>query len=166
MATDVAVFAACVSVGSGVNREQVGGNPVADVQQDLIRASAVARLSRIASGLMVQRDVSTADRHWFAELLYPVANQSTANARLQTTEVSFTEASAILEVLLQDYDIDHDEDRLEREIKLLIRLRGELEQATPHNEELVRCALRFTKRLTDYFLAAVSPSAPGSSLAG
>jgi hypothetical protein len=134
---------------------------VPDIQEQLIRASAVARLGRIVHGLEGRNRITGDERRWFAELLYPLSINESGSARLASSpDVSRAEGSAMLEIL-QGYLAEHaDVTRLQKYILLLGRLRTRLLEDASIEEELVGPALEVARRLRSHFIGFESPTNP------
>jgi hypothetical protein len=78
-----------------------------EIQEQLIRASAVARLEEIIRELRNARttdELEPGARAWFVELLHPLSSTAGGVSRLTTsTEVSRVEGSAVLEILSREF---------------------------------------------------------------
>jgi hypothetical protein len=135
---------------------------VPDIQEQLIRASAVARLGRIVQELERRKLIAAEERRWFAELLHPLAPNDSGSARLvSSSAVSRAEGGAMLEIL-QEYLLEHqDTDDLHKYIHLLGRLRSRLlAEDASLEEELVTPALEVARRLRSHFLGFETPTNP------
>lgn len=134
-----------------------------EIQEQLIRASAVARLEEIIRELPNARTTDELEpgvRAWFVELLHPLSSTAGGASRLTTsTEVSRVEGSAVLEILSREFAADRPlaEKLFGDIVSLLSRL---VEPSAVLGVETRASALDVAKRLRRYFLGqdTLSPS--------
>jgi len=113
---------------------------MANIQDQLIRASAVARLERIVGALLERVAVPVGERRWFAEQLSPFHDATAGGpARIVPSSggVSRPTSSAILDLIREDLRGAPDMAQLQNYIVDLAKLRGALlsEAALSKEEE-------------------------------
>jgi hypothetical protein len=134
---------------------------MADIHEQLIRASAIARLGRIVTELEERRRIASDERRWFAELLHPLATNESGSARLASSDaVSRAEGSAMLEILQEDLTEHANLESLEKYVRLLGKLRSRLLEDEAIEGELLSPALEVARRLQSHFLGFESPTSP------
>lgn len=134
-----------------------------NLQEQLIRANAIARLGRIVDALEHRQPLSSDERRWFAELLYAVASNEAGSARLvASSAVSRAEGSALLAILREEI-AKRDVSALEAYVRQLANIRNRLlvvEEKTTLDGPLLTSAVDVAQRLRRHFLGAESPVNP------
>jgi hypothetical protein len=138
---------------------------MADIQEQLIRASAIARLGSIVRELETSRQIADEERQWFAELLHPLATNAAGAAHLAASSVAVSraEGSAMLEIL-QEHFVEHaDLTKLEQYVRLLSKLRKRLLESNTIEVDLLPPALEIARKLRSHFLGFESPTNPNAA---
>jgi hypothetical protein len=134
-----------------------------ELQEHLIRASAVARLDQIIGDLSAGgAPTDDENRSWLADLLHPLNDPEPGPCRLTPSpNVTNVEGSAILSVLMEQVAGAPDAlSKLEQQVRDLARLRSALLTQGTLGEPLRDKALDVVKRLRGHFIGVLTPVGP------